>query len=197
MKLPEIESDLFFYEHKSKKANTITTILIFVAAIALFVVSSCAPANQAPRSAPTMSDSADLPVDEAVYLIKGKIAADLESFTRQVEPMQAYARPNYATLTGPVIDGKTLLTIEIEYIGSDKDEAIRWVSRGQTLAIKCVDSKCQVLRPGMIVEFMCRRQYEALARSEDEAWDVERLATWEVDYCRLKTGVIEFSEVEQ
>ena len=90
MKLPEIESDLFFYEHKSKKANTITTILIFVAAIALFVVSSCAPANQAPRSAPTMSDSADLPVDEAVYLIKGKIAADLESFTRQVEPMQAY-----------------------------------------------------------------------------------------------------------
>ena len=57
--------------------------------------------------------------------------------------------------------------------------------------IKTSDTKASALLTGDIVTFRCRAQYKAVAAvRENEDFYPSKVATWELDYCRLATPVI-------
>lgn len=166
--------------------------------------SACKPAG-----APVMSSAGSSDVDDpAVYTIRGTVGGDTEEMLRQVSPARATMIDGYASYSGPIVDGKTILALEVLEISksfvprqaSETDEGngepeqstrIDWIEVGESLIVKCVDTKCIALRPGNTATFKCRRNYEALATTNGEQWDADFFATYEIDYCRLETGVVE------
>ena len=78
---------------------------------------------------------------------------------------------------------------EIDPRISDKAGADLFNENG--VIFKFTDTKATALLPGDVVEFKCRRQYEAVAPVKDaERFDEDKFSTWEFDFCRLTTGVI-------
>ena len=162
-----------------------------------------------PAGAPVMSSAGSSDVDDpAVYTIRGTVGGDTEEMLRQVSPARATMIDGYASYSGPIVDGKTILALEVLEISksfvprqaSETDEGngepeqstrIDWIEVGESLIVKCVDTKCIALRPGNTATFKCRRNYEALATTNGEQWDADFFATYEIDYCRLETGVVE------
>lgn len=152
----------------------------FLGLLLVVLSAACEPTT------PTMDTAVGLPFDSTVYTIRGMIVADVSDLTRQIAPAQAWAVNGYATFSGPVIDGKSFIRVQVRNI----EPSVSWVERDQIVILKVVDTKATALYPGDTLTFKCRRQYEPLFRAKDEAFDQERLATWEIDYCRLETGVI-------
>lgn len=176
----------------------VTLLVVF----AVLLLASCGY-NQGPQNIAPAPDSDSsqnfssqpgfgIPVDDAVYTITGKVIGDVESLTRQTEAAQgSYGRyGNYATgvYFGAEFGGKGFVRLFVHTSDSElaPPESI--------VIIKTSDTKASALLPGDVVTFKCRAQYEAVAAVRDrETFDMaasEKLATWELDYCRLFTPEI-------
>lgn len=185
---------------KEKKVKRIFTLVL----ILLLVCSSCAGTNLAPAPESDSSqrfipvENVGIPVDDNVYTIVGEIVVDVNSLVRQTEA----ARGSYSgygsgyasgTYYGPEYGGKGFVRVLV--LTSDSKLA----PVGNIVILKSTDTKGTALLPGDVVTFKCRAQYEALAAVRDNEIfgesAVERLATWELDYCRLATPVIDTTSV--
>lgn len=176
----------------------------FIAGVAilstmLFAAESC-DGETAPEAESDSSQNykagSKVPVDDNVYLIKGEVIGPVNDVTRQVEPAQGeisgFAYGGYASMngsfTGPIEAGKGFVRLRVQTVSPSTEQA----PVGDVTIIKTSDTKAKALLNGDIVQFKCRRQYEALAAVKDnEKFDAEKVETWELDYCRLASPVIE------
>jgi hypothetical protein len=86
---------------------------------------------------------------------------------------------------GPEFGGKGFIRLKI----MESDSKLAPV--GATVIIKSTDTKGIALLPGDIVEFKCRHQYESVAAVRtEEIFDPVKLATWEIDYCRMTSPIV-------
>ena len=151
---------------------------LFCIAVA-FILISCS----APTGAPVISDSAGLPIDNTIYVLSGTIEGN-DAIVRQTDPASGHIYGDYASFSGPTIDGKTLIRIKLENINARQLEtsnsitstlysniALKEIEKGQTLIIKVVDTKAIALKSGDKTTFLCRYQFEALSRSYGEEYD--------------------------
>lgn len=148
-------------------------------------------------SGQTWADGATVPVDEKVYHVTGEVVGQINSLTRQVKPAEGSLSGTqygngYGTVsgsfTGPVEAGKGYVRVRV--VKSDSDLA----PVSEVVILKTSDSKVTALQPADVISFVCRRQYEALAPVMEKA-DFEKakndVATWELDYCRLGSPVVQ------
>lgn len=171
-----------------------------VVVLAAITLSSCTePANEAPEiesdSGQSYKAGTKAPVDDNVYVIKGEVIGPVNDVTRQVEPAQGSLQGSAVggfgsvtgSFTGPVEAGKGFVRLRVESISPDTESA----SVGDVTILKTADTKVKALMNGDIVTFKCRRQYENVAAvRENSSANIEEIATWELDYCRLFIPVI-------
>lgn len=174
--------------------------LILIGGLLLYMilVSSCALETDiapAPDSDSGQSFSAgdSIPVDDNIYYIKGQVISDVNSLTRQTNAasgeMFGYAGTGFGVMSGTYygaeFGGKGFIRILV--MKSDSFLA----PRGEIVILKSTDTKGIALLPGDVVEFKCRHQYEAIAAVRHrETFDVDKLETWEIDYCRFISPII-------
>jgi hypothetical protein len=166
--------------------------------LAVLVVAGCVPVDEAPRPDSDSSQSyrteARIPVDDAVYTITGQVIADVGSITRQTQAARGsvsgvptgtgtFVSGSYY---GPEFGGKGLIRLHVQESNSSLAPI------GEIVLLKSTDIKGAALLPGDTVTLKCRAQYEALAAvRENSNFDQELVETWELDYCRLVTPVID------
>lgn len=131
-------------------------------------------------------------VDETTYSIKGEVVREVNSLTRQVAPAKGdlfgYGGYTSGSFTGPVEAGKGFVRLKV----SVSQPATDLAPVGEVAIIKTTDTKVTALMAGDVVVFKCRRQYENIgAVKNDQTFNKDEVATWELDYCRLSTPVIE------
>ena len=134
-------------------------------------------------------------VDQHTYLITGEVTGQVNNLTRQVKPAEGSLSgtqysSGYGTLTGsftgPIEAGKGFVRLLVT--SSNMDIA----PVGELTILKTVDTKVTALLPGDVVTFKCRKQYENIAAvKEDQKFNKDEVATWEADFCRLTTGVVQ------
>lgn len=155
--------------------------------------SNAAPAPESDSSQSFNSD-ARIPVDDNVYTITGQVVGEVSSITRQTQAGHgsisgfSSSGSGYVggSFYGPEFGGKGFVRLYIEH----SDSPLAPVEG--IVLIKSSDTKGSALLPGDRVTFKCRAQYEAVAAvRENESFDTNKLATWELDYCRLSTPTIE------
>lgn len=134
----------------------------------------------------TYKSGSKAPVDSEVYTITGEVSGAVNETTRQTEAAKGnawmFGGMGQAEYFGPVEKGKGFVRLLVTTVSPSTDLA---TPENLTL-LKVSDTKAKALLPGDIVTFKCRRQYEALAAVRDgEAFDKNKSATWELDYCRL------------
>lgn len=166
--------------------------LIFLGIIFSVLMTGC---QQAP--APESSSGLDyawrttIPVDTNVYTLRGIVNNDMESLVRQLEPAQAQSYStegvSYGTYAGPLLGGKGMVRLRVEVSDSELAPV------GSTVILKLDDTKGLLLQPGDRATFKCRAQFEAIAAVINRQPFDEAAGTWELDYCRLATPVIEES----
>ena len=132
------------------------------------------------------TNSSQIPLDMTYYHIKGEVAGDTESLTRQTSAGGGFYAPGlYGAYFGPEYQGKGFVRLLVTESDSDLAPA------ESVVLLKVTDTKAVLLAPGDHVAFVCRRQYEAVGAIYDyEGLDVEKAATWELDFCRLETPVV-------
>lgn len=182
---------------------------ILAVLIALLALTACTEEENAAPAAD--SDSAQeykeskIPVDDNVYDITGEVVSDVDSLTRQTKPGGgSISAPVCAgtsgcfgggggTLFGPTVEGKGYVRLKVLSSKPSTDLA----PEGQVVIIKATDTKASILLPGDRVTFRCRRQYEAVAAvRENQSFKQDEVATWELDYCRLSSPVIDVKGVK-
>jgi hypothetical protein len=173
--------------------------MVIVMAGAL-LLTACAAEESVGRAPAPDSDSeqryeyySQVTVDDNVYEIRGIVAGELESLVRQTEAARGSVAGSgfgfFGTYFGPELGGKGFVRLLVQESNSDLAPV------GETVILKVTDTKAIVLVPGDSVTFRCRAQYEAIAAvREQETFDSEKLATWELDYCRLLSPVIEAAQ---
>lgn len=141
-------------------------------------------------------DSARVPVDEATYELTGEVVGQVNNLTRQVEPgkgsISGSQYGSYGTLsgsfTGPIEAGKGFVRLKVSVSKPATDLA----PVGEVAIVKTADTKASALMPGDIVTFKCRRQYENIAAVKDkQEFKESEVGTWELDYCRFETPVLQ------
>ncbi len=166
-------------------------LLVSVLVLGVVLVAASCSDNVAP--APE-SDSSQfysggrIPVDDAVYMITGEVVGDVDSLTR-VGAGASYRRyDTYATGSYWMEQtGKGFVRVKVMRTDKDVPEA----QLEDVVILKTTDSKVRALLPGDIVTFKCRRQYEAVAAvRNNETFDANKVATWEIDYCRMFTPLV-------
>lgn len=145
------------------------------------------PESDSPQS---YQSGSQVPVDDNIYEIRGVVAGDVDSLVRQTEAARGSIAGSgygfYGTYFGPEFGGKGFVRLHV--LASDS----RLAPVGEIVILKTTDTKAIVLVPGDEVTFRCRAQYEAIAAVRQyETFDAERLETWELDYCRLTSPVIQ------
>jgi hypothetical protein len=175
-----------------------TTLLIVI--LAILLIAGCAPSNAQPSPESDSSQQyragSKIPVDDNVYVVTGKVVADINSISQtqaegnmsgsgfgSTSGAYAYMSGSYAMWT----EGKGFVRLQIDSITPGNNI----VQPGQTVIVKTTDQKVMALVPGDQITFKCRIQYEAIAAVRDyETFDPEKLETWELDYCRMVTPKI-------
>lgn len=85
-----------------------------------------------------------------------------------------------ASYFGPEFGGKGF----VRGVVVESDASLAEV--GHMVVLKSTDTKAIMLMPGDRATFKCRQQYEAIAAVRSyETFNADKLATWELDYCRL------------
>lgn len=140
-------------------------------------------------------DSPTIPTDTAVYEINGKVIGQVNSVTRQTSAGGGSTPTCFGTsgcygggsFFGPVSEGKGYVRLLVT-APTKTDLA----PMGEVTLLKVTDTKATALIEGDQVLFKCRRQYEAIAAvQENEPFNKTTMGTWELDYCRLATPVIQ------
>jgi hypothetical protein len=151
------------------------------------------PDSDSSQSFSSSSTEDGIPVDDNVYYIKGQVISDVNSLTRQTDAASGevfgYGGTGFGVMSGsyygPEFGGKGFIRILV--MNSDSFLA----PKGEVVILKSTDTKGIALLPGDVVEFKCRHQYEAIAAVRDyETFDVDKLETWEIDYCRFISPII-------
>lgn len=135
---------------------------------------------------------AKVDVDEKTYVITGEVVTQVNSLTRQVEPAKGsitgYNGYTSGSFTGPVEAGKGFVRLKVSVSNPAAPEA----PVGEVAIIKTTDTKVTALMAGDVITFKCRRQYENIAAVKDgQKFNKEEVGTWELDYCRLASPVIQ------
>ena len=187
----------------TQSRNLLILTVILVALIA--IMAGCTQADVAPRPEsdrgqnfntgcaeddPTCTGNVQIPVDDGVYRIKGKVVGDVNSLTRQIQAARgSLAGSQYfvsGSFYGPEMGGKGFIRLHVQ----ESDSYLAPV--GTVVIVKSTDTKGIALLPGDVVTLKCRHQYEAVAAVRNkETFDEVKLETWELDYCRLVTPVIQ------
>ena len=176
-----------------KTACKLAAILVIVVLLA-----GCSDISPAPESdsSQDFASGAKIPVDDNVYVITGEVVADVDSLTRQTEAARGsvsgygsgYGSYVSGSYFGPQFGGKGFVRLLV----SDAHPPTGLAPRGDIVIIKTSDTKASALLPGDVVTFKCRAQYEAVAAvRRRETFDADLVETWELDYCRLVSPVIE------
>lgn len=134
---------------------------------------------------------ARIPVDDNVYEIEGVVAGVPDSLVRQTQAARGYVVDGSGSYFGAQLSGKGFVTLMVESVQPQTDTA----EVGSLVILKTTDTKAVKLLPGYRVKFKCRRQYEAVAAVRNmETFDSDKLATWELDYCRMADPKAELTE---
>lgn len=169
--------------------------LLLALIVVTFAATGClgdGPSNPAPDSDSQQAyDGGNIPTDLSVYTIVGKVNADTKSLTRQVSPgggsvfgVNGFVSGSFF---GPVESGKGFVRLTVVSANPSTDLA----PVGKVVVLKMTDTKGTVLTAGDEVTLKCRRQYEAVAAVQDnQKFDADADATWELDFCRLATPVL-------
>lgn len=177
-------------------------VFLFLGFLALVLVLSSCATNLAPApvsdSHQEFAPGGEIPVDDNVYDLVGEVVADLESITetRARGSSGGYMFNGVGSMTGSFAmwqEGKGFVRVKVLEITPELERNIANV--GDVIIIKTTDQKIMALLPGDIVTFRCRAQYENVAAARRaERFDAVKLATWELDYCRMKTPQINVSQ---
>jgi len=181
----------------NKRKSILAGVALF--SVFAFGAESCESEETAPApdsdSSQSFKEGAKIPVDTEVYVITGEVIGEVNSVTRQVEPAQGQVNGSlygsYGSLsgsfTGPIEKGKGFVRVRVQ----SSEPSTELAPVGDVAIIKTSDTKVSALLNGDIITFKCRRQYENIAAiKENEKFDADKLATWELDYCRLAAPVI-------
>jgi len=158
-------------------------LLILVLLMAVGCEANSAPPPES-DSSQSYQSGAQVPVDNGVYTIEIQIVNEIESLTRQTQAAYGsafmYGGYGSASYFGPEYGGKGFVRGLVLHSDSDLARV------GHVVVLKSTDTKATMLRVGDVTVFKCRKQYEAVAAVLNyETFDAEKLATWELDYCRL------------
>lgn len=168
---------------------------ILLVGLLLLSVAACEEKESAPTadsdSNQNYAKNSKIPVDDEIYTITGTVADSVENLTRQESPgkgsLTGFGNYTTGTYFGPVESGKGYVRLKVQNSQPRTDLA----TEGNISVLKVTDTKATALLPGDIVTFKCRRQYEALAAvKENQKFDEAKVATWELDFCRLASPVI-------
>lgn len=171
--------------------NRKTVIILAAAGLAASLSACTSPSAPAADSDSSQQyANSEIPVDQKIYTISGEVSGQVNDLTRQVKPAQGsllgingYTSGSYF---GPVESGKGFIRLRVA--SSDVDIA----PKGELVVLKVSDTKGTALVEGDVVTFKCRKQYENIAAVMDnEKLDVQKAATWELDYCRLATPKVD------
>lgn len=181
-----------------------------VAVIAALTLSGCFGFGNGQSAPDAGSDSnqsyasgAKVPVDDNVYVITGQVSGQVNSLTRQVAPAHgSLSGPSCygtsgcyggtsASFFGPVESGKGFVRLLVNSAAPSTPDA----TPGDLVLLKVTDTKATALLPGDNVTFKCRRQYENVAAVlNNEKFNADKVATWELDYCRLASPEVQVSD---
>lgn len=168
-------------------------IIALIAILAALALGACDAQPSAPSADSDSSQKyseAKIPVDTGIYTITGEVFGQVNDLTRQVKPASGsltgiggYTSGSYF---GPVEAGKGFVRLRISASNVDLAPV------GDLVILKVTDTKATALVEGDVVTFKCRKQYENIAAVQsNEKLDVEKAATWELDYCRLVTPKVD------
>lgn len=151
------------------------------------------PVSDSPQRFESRYDDPRIPVDDGVYTISGEVVGEVESLVRQTSRATGFIAGtgfgSFGAYFGPEYEGKGFVRLKV----STSDSHL--APYNSVVILKVTDTKGIVLLPGDQVTFKCRHHYENVgAVRNEESFDAEKLATWEIDYCRLATPIISFSE---
>lgn len=174
---------------------------IILALLLALLLSSCGTVERNVRpdsdSGLAFEAGARIPQDRTIYEIQGVVYEDAESLVRQTAPAQAtmyyQGAYGYGSYWGPQLGGKGLVRLAVIHTDPPTGLALP----GTAVILKTTDTKATNLRPGDIVTFKCRAQYEAVAATlKNENFDPDTYETWELDYCRLANPTIGYMPLE-
>lgn len=190
---------------KNEKPLYVILTILLGTVLTLFIV-SCG-ANQLPKPESDSGENWDagsrIPaefVDDNVYEIYGIVMGDVGSNVRQSQAARGnvsgvgiegtgYVSGSYY---GPEFTGKGFVRVKVESITPKNDKL---VDVGEVAILKTSDLKATAILVGDEVVFKCRAQYEAVAPiRSNETFVPEKVETWELDYCRLKSPKITIPE---
>ena len=139
----------------------------------------------------------DIPCDSYIYQVEGTVVTLPESLTIQTERgyssgggymIGGFGSVGWSSM-GPEFSGKGFVRILVSWSDSDLAPA------GQVTILKVTDTKAVALIQGDKVRFKCRKEYEAIAPLDyGEKFTTEtrdQAATYELDYCRLVSPVLQ------
>lgn len=174
-------------------------ILLVVAVLAIGCGGKApAPASDSPQ---TYDASARVPVDDTVYTISGQVVGDVASLSQQTTPAQGdvtgLTGRGYGYLGGSYFGAEFGGKGFVRLLVHTTEPATPLAPPENIVIVKTTDTKAAVLLPGDVVTFKCRAQYEAVAAvRENESFNQSKVETWELDYCRMVTPVIDVRSVE-
>jgi hypothetical protein len=172
---------------------------IILGLLLVLLLAGCGERNVRPDSDSGLAFEAGarIPQDRTIYEIQGVVYEDAESLVRQTAPAQAtmyyQGAYGYGSYWGPQLGGKGLVRLAVIHTDPPTGLALP----GTAVILKTTDTKATNLRPGDIVTFKCRAQYEAVAATlQNENFDPDTYETWELDYCRLANPTIGYMPLE-
>jgi hypothetical protein len=185
--------------NSSRQGNSMRKSILLL----LLVLLLTACRGQAPQpvsdSPQTYETGARIPVDDSVYTITGQVVGEVASLSQQTTPAEGeltgLAARGYGYMGGsyfgPEFGGKGFVRLFVFTV----DPSTRLAPPEEIVIMKTTDTKAAALLPGDIVTFKCRAQYEAVAAvRENESFNQAKVETWELDYCRMATPVIDVRE---
>lgn len=145
----------------------------------------------------------DIPCYGTIYQLTGTVSTDVNSLTIQTSPGGGsgggsivgaggftYGSFGWSS-TGPEFSGKGFVRLKVT---ASNDDLISMAPVGSTIIIKMTDTKAVALLPGDTITVKCRKEYEAVgAIAASEKFTEETLdaaATYELDYCRLASPIV-------
>jgi hypothetical protein len=177
-----------------KKSRVIGSAALALALFGVLTAEGCDESNPTADSDSAQNYGGDhkVDVDEKTYVITGEVVREVNSLTRQVTPAKGdvfgYGGYVSGSFTGPVEAGKGFVRLKVQVSNPSTAEA----PVGEVAIIKTTDTKVTALMAGDVITVKCRRQYENIAAvKEGQKFNKDEVGTWELDYCRLASPVIQ------